>query len=70
MKGFIEIVDVNMKWRLLNIRHIEEVAERDEGSCFIYLMHNCPGAVEQDYFIVNEPYEVIKKMLETKEGAE
>lgn len=70
MKGFIEIVDSNEKRRLLNIRHIEEIAERDECSCFIYLMHNCPDAVEQDYFIVKEPYEVIKTLLEKKEGAE
>ena len=70
MKGFIEIVDSYKKRRLLNIRHIEEVAERDESSCVIYLMHNSPDSVEQDYFIVQEPYDVIKTLLEKKEGAE
>ena len=63
LKGFIEIIDRNVKKRLINIRHIEEVAERDEDSCYIYLMHNCPNAIEQDYYIVGEPYEVIKMLM-------
>ena len=70
MKGFIEIVDSNKNRRLLNIRYIEEIAECDKGRCYIYLAHNCPDATEQDYFLVNEPYEVIKMLLEKKEGVE
>lgn len=69
MKDFIEIV-ANKKRRLLNIRYIEEVAEHDDSCCFIYLAHNCPDAVSQDYYLVDKPYEVIKMLIKGKEGAE
>ena len=70
MRNFIEIVCKDKNRHLINIRYIEEVVEFDEGSCYIYLAHNCPEAVEQDYFLINEPYDVIKKLIETKVGAE
>ena len=70
MKGFIEIVDGGGNRHLINIRHIEEVVETTKNRCWIYLMHNCPDANEQDYYLVEEPYDIIKKMLEMKEGAE
>ena len=37
MKNFIEVCDGNGKKHLINIRHIEEIAEKNENSCFIYL---------------------------------
>lgn len=49
MKNFIEIVDKYDNRHLINIRYIEEVVEKTEDSCYIYLAHNCPDAVEQDF---------------------
>lgn len=69
MNGFIEFVGSDKKRRLVNTRHIEAIVERGELSCYIYLTHNCPSVREQDYFVVSEPYEVIKMLIE-KEGAE
>lgn len=65
--GFIEVVCKRKKRHFINIRYIEEVIECDEGGCYIYLAHNCPDATEQDYYLVNEPYEVIKRLIEDKE---
>lgn len=68
MKGFIEITDTKGDNHLINIRYIEEIAEAGEGGgCYIYLAFNYPNATEQDYFRVNEPYDVIKKALMEKE---
>lgn len=69
MKNFIEIVDKYDNKHLINIRYIEEVVEKTEDSCYIYLAHNCPDAVEQDYYLVKEPYDVIKMAIERKVGA-
>ena len=63
MKGFIEI-EADCVKRLVNIRHIEEVVEFDKNSCYIYLAHNCPDAIEQDYYLVDESYESIKAKIE------
>ena len=69
MKNFIEVTDREGNRHLINIRHIEEIAERDDNSCFIYLdVFN--GGETQDYYVINEPYEVIKKLIEFKEGDE
>lgn len=70
MSEFIEVVYKDENRRLINIRYIEEVAEFDEGSCYIYLAHNCPNATEQDYYLINEPYDVIKRLIEMKDGDE
>jgi hypothetical protein len=60
MSGFIEITDKNKCRRLLNVRHIEEVAENiTKDGCYIYLAFNTPNATEQDYFEVAESYEAI-----------
>ena len=67
MPGFIEVVWKDKSRHLINIRYIEEVAECGKGSCYIYLAHNCPDATTQDYFLINEPYEVIKRLIEDKE---
>lgn len=65
MKNFIEVIDRNGKKHLMNIRHIEEIAEKDESSCFIYL-DVVNNNETQDYYVINEPYEVIKKLIEVK----
>ena len=60
MSGFIEIICVDDKRRLLNIRHIEEVVEAEtEGNCFVYMVFTCPDAKEQDCFKVKESYDAI-----------
>jgi hypothetical protein len=66
MSGFIEIVDKNKNRRLLNVRHIEEVAEKiTKDGCYIYLAFNTPNAIEQDYFEVAESYDsIINKISE------
>jgi hypothetical protein len=68
--GFIEVVDKVKKRHLINIRYIEEVIESDRDGCYIYLGHNSPNATEQDYYLVDEPYETIKRLIEVKEGTE
>lgn len=67
MKNFVEVTDRNGKKHLINIRHIEEIAEKDDNSCFIYLDVVNNGET-QDYYVICEPYEVIKKLIEVKEG--
>ena len=69
MKNFIEVTDGNEKKHLINIRHIEEIAESGENRCFIYLDVVNNGET-QDYYVINEPYEVIRKLIEAKEGEE
>lgn len=68
MNNFIEVTDGKGKRHLINIRHIEEIYEKNENSCLIYLGVVTEGT--QDYYVINEPYEVIKKLIESKEGAE
>lgn len=63
MRRFIEIIDSNKKRRFLNIKYIEEVAESDKSSCYIYMAFNCPNAIEQDYFLVNKSYDEIIAMI-------
>lgn len=63
MNGFIEIIDSNKKRRYLNINYIEEVAESDNDSCYIYMAFNCPDATDQDYFIVKRPYDEIVDII-------
>ena len=67
MKNFVEVTDRDGKKHLINIRHIEEIAEKDDNSCFIYLDVVNDGET-QNYYVINEPYEVIKKLIEVKEG--
>ena len=67
MKNFIEVIDKERKKHLINIRHIEEIAEKDENRCFIYLDVVNSGATQNGY-IVYEPFEIIKKRIELKEG--
>lgn len=67
MKNFIEVVDGKRKKHLINIQHIEEIAEKDDNSCFIYLDVVNSGET-QDYYVINEPYEVIKRLIELKGG--
>ena len=65
MSGFIEIIDKNKNRRLLNVRHIEEVAEKiTKDGCYIYLAFNTPNAIEQDYFEVAESYDSIIGKIE------
>ena len=68
MGNFIEITDRNGKRHLINIRHIEEIAECNENECLIYFDVACGESV--DSYRVNEHYEEIKLLLESKEGAE
>ena len=68
MRNFIEVTDRNGKRHLINIRHIEEIAECNENECVIYFDVACGESV--DSYRVNEPYETIKLLLESKEGAE
>ena len=67
MKNFIEVTDRDMRRHLINIQHIEEVAEKDKHSCFIYLDVVNNGET-QDYYVIYEPYEIIKKLIELKGG--
>ena len=66
MKNFIEVTDSNEKKHLINIQHIEEIAEKDDNSCYIYLDVVNNGET-QDYYLITEPYEAIKKLIEVKE---
>ena len=68
MSKFIEVVCEGKNRHLINIRYIEEVAENDKGSCYIYLAHNSPDAITQDYYLIKEPYDAIKKLIEMKGG--
>lgn len=63
MKRFIEIIGSDKKRRLLNINHIEEIVEKDENNCYVYMAFNEPDAIEQDYFLVNKPYDKIVSMI-------
>lgn len=63
MKRFIEIIDSNNNRRFLNINHIEEIAEKDENNCYIYMAFNVLDAIEQDYFLVNKPYNEIISLI-------
>lgn len=67
MSRFIEVTDSNGNRHLINIQHIEEIAEKSVDSCFIYLDVVNPGQT-QDYYDINEPYEVLKKLIESKGG--
>lgn len=69
MKNFIEVIDRNGKRHLINIRHIEEITEKNEDSCFIYLGVVNNGET-QNYYVIDEPYEVIKKLIVAKGGDE
>ena len=68
MKNFIEVIDRNGKRHLINIRHIEEIAECNENECLIYFDVACGESV--DSYRINEPYEVIKSLIIAKEGVE
>ena len=68
MRNFIEVTDRNGKRHLINIRHIEEIAEINENECMIYFDVACGDSV--DSYRINEPYETMKLLLESKEGAE
>ena len=63
MKRFIEIIDSNNNRRFLNINHIEEIVEKDENNCYIYMAFNVPDAIEQDNFLVNKPYNEIISLI-------
>ena len=66
MSGYIEIIYKNKNRQLLNVRHIEEVAEKiTKDGCYIYLAFNAPNAIDQDYFDVAESYDsIIEKIAE------
>lgn len=68
MKNFIEVTDKYGKRHLINIRHIEEIVECNENDCLIYFDVACDESV--DHYTINEPYEVIKLLLEKKGGVE
>lgn len=59
MKGFIEVEGQkdNIK-RLINVRHIEEVANNS-----IYIAFNSPNSIQQDYVRCKETYEEIKRKI-------
>jgi hypothetical protein len=63
MIKFISITGSDGKKRILNTNYIEEIVEIDNDSCCIYMAFNCPDAMEQDYFMVNQPYEKIVEIL-------
>lgn len=66
MKNFIEVTDSNGNRHLINIQHIEEIVEKSEDSCFVYLDVVNNGET-QDYYVISEPFEVMKKLIEVKE---
>ena len=68
MRNFIEVTDRNGKRHLININHIEEIAECNENECLIYFDVACGESV--DSYRINEPYEVMKLVIESKGGAE
>lgn len=63
MSRFIEITDENNNRRFLNVNYIEEIAEKNDTSCFIYLAFNCPDAITQDYFVVKKSYDEVVSMI-------
>ena len=67
MKGFIEIETGKQK-KLLNIRHIEEIHDAGDDDCYIYMAFSIPGALEQDYYLVGESYEEIKRKIQEAVG--
>lgn len=64
VKGFIEVTGQkdNSK-RLINIWHVEEVADN-----YIYLAFNSPNSIEQDYVRCKETYEEIKQKIKEAVG--
>lgn len=62
MKGFIEIETCKQK-KLLNVRYIEEIRDAGDGECYIYMAFSVPGADEQDFYLVSESYEEIKRKI-------
>lgn len=64
MKGFIEVEGQkgNIK-RLINVRHIEEVANNS-----IYIAFNSPNSIQQDYVRCKETYEEIKEKIKEAVG--
>ena len=63
MKGFIEIKTKDKYRRLINIRHIEEVCEKEGGGCSIYMAFNSPMAYEQDYFDVDMSFDEVIDLI-------
>lgn len=64
IKGFIDILDTAGVRHLINIRHIEEIVEGEEGGgSWIYLAHNNPDAIEQDNVRVNESITDLKEYI-------
>lgn len=68
MSRFIEVTDRNGKRHLINIQHIEEVAEKSVDSCSTIYLDVVNNGETQNYYVIDEPYEVIKKLIESKGG--
>lgn len=66
MKNFIEVTDSNGNRHLINILHIEEIAEKNEDSCWVYLDVVTNGQA-QNFYSINETYDAIKKLIEVRE---
>lgn len=62
MNDFIEI-HVSGERRLVNIRHVEDIWEKDNGKAEIYFSGNAPGAVEPYHVTTDETYEKIRSMI-------
>lgn len=64
MNGFIEIKPAGGgNRRLINIRHIEEVMECENGSCIIYFACNAPTGIETYHIKPSQSYEEIKSKI-------
>lgn len=63
MKGFIDVTDIAGERRLINVRHIEEIAKDDEERCTIYMAYHPPHGIDQNYVIVDMSFDEIKETI-------
>lgn len=62
MARFIEVHD-DGKEILINVDHIREVREREDGLCDIYYSGETVGDYDEDYICPDESYERVKYMI-------
>lgn len=60
--SFIRIHNKKGEPIIINLRYVEEVRNTDLGAC-IYMAHNCPDAIEQDYIMTKESFSDICKLI-------
>ena len=63
MVKFIEVENSSGKRCLINVNLIEEVIEDNEENCTIYIAFCVPGAITQDAYRLNMPYDKVVSMI-------